>query len=143
MILYLDTSALVKLYFDEDDSKEVRRLVHESRGAATSIVAYAETRAAFARKKKEGGLSTRSFSNLVSGFHKDWPAYFRVNLTNELVLIAGDLAEKHSMRGFDAIHLASALELMKKLDSALFFIAYDERLMQAARDEEFQTPERL
>ncbi len=32
MILYLDTSALVKLYFDEDDSKEVRRLVHEKIG---------------------------------------------------------------------------------------------------------------
>ena len=46
MILYLDTSALVKLYLDEEDSGAVHEAVEVAEGVATSTVAYAETRAA-------------------------------------------------------------------------------------------------
>ena len=49
MILYLDTSALVKLYVREAGSVLVRRATEASEAAATSTVAYAEARAAFAR----------------------------------------------------------------------------------------------
>ncbi|MEK7696897.1 MAG: type II toxin-antitoxin system VapC family toxin, partial [Pseudomonadota bacterium] len=54
MILYLDTSALVKLYVREAGSGEVKKLARESAALATSIVAYAEVRAAFARLMREG-----------------------------------------------------------------------------------------
>ena len=53
MIVYLDTSSLVKLYVEEDESSKVDALVKSSEITATSLVAYAEARAAFARRSRE------------------------------------------------------------------------------------------
>ena len=53
MTLYLDTSSLVKLYVTESGSKVVRQLVGDANVVATSVVAYAETRAALARLRRE------------------------------------------------------------------------------------------
>jgi predicted nucleic acid-binding protein len=50
VILYLDTSALVKIYVEEPKSAVVRENVKQAEGIATSRIAYAEARAAFARK---------------------------------------------------------------------------------------------
>ena len=55
MILYLETSNLVKLYVREKDSEAVRVSVEASEAVATSVLAYAEARAAFARKLREQG----------------------------------------------------------------------------------------
>jgi uncharacterized protein with PIN domain len=54
--LYLDTSSLVKLDVAETGSEVVQQLVGEAHVVATSIVAYAETRAALARLRREGVL---------------------------------------------------------------------------------------
>ena len=53
MIVYLDTSSLVKLYVEEDESSKVDALVKSSKVTATSIIANAEARAAFARRFRE------------------------------------------------------------------------------------------
>jgi predicted nucleic acid-binding protein len=57
LILYLDTSALVKLYARERGSADVRRQVTDAEAVATSVVAYAEARAAFARLLRERPVS--------------------------------------------------------------------------------------
>ena len=54
MILYLDTSSLVKLYLDEIHSEAVHRWAQEAEVLATSRVAYPETFAALARRWREG-----------------------------------------------------------------------------------------
>ena len=51
MMLYLDTSALVKLFVDEPLSQELSVAVDEAEAIATSLLAYAEARAAFADRK--------------------------------------------------------------------------------------------
>src|SRR6185295_15326330 len=58
--LYLDTSSLVKLYVSEPGSETVRQLVRDATVVATSVVAYPETRAAFARLRHERRLSVRT-----------------------------------------------------------------------------------
>lgn len=57
MIVYLDTSALVKLYIDEAGAPIVRRAAREAELMATSEIAYVEMRAALARRHREGDLS--------------------------------------------------------------------------------------
>ena len=65
MILYLDTSSLVKLYVEEPGSPAVHADVEGSELVTTSIVAYTEARAALARRRREGSLT--------AGDHrKDW-----------------------------------------------------------------------
>jgi hypothetical protein len=56
MTLYLDTSSLVKLYVAEPGSEAVHKLVDAATVVATSTVAYTETRAALARRRRERAL---------------------------------------------------------------------------------------
>ncbi|MBW1814502.1 MAG: type II toxin-antitoxin system VapC family toxin [Deltaproteobacteria bacterium] len=119
MILYLDTSSLVKLYVEEDESPQIETLVRSSEVSATSIVAYAEARAAFARRFREGSFTSDEHSRIKTFFDKDWPNYFILNIMEDMVRLAGNLAEKHALRGFDSIHLASALILHQEVSSPL------------------------
>lgn len=139
MILYLDTSSLVKLYVEENGSSYVEKLVNSSRIVATSIIAYAEARAAFARRNRETSLSDLHHDQVKKELKQDWVNYYILHAHQDVILVAGDLAEKHALRGFDAIHLASAVAL-KSTASSVIFSAFDVRLQQAAGQEGLHDP---
>lgn len=132
MILYLDASAVVKLYVRETGSREVKKLARESAALATSVVAYAETRAAFARLMREGMTVEKRHHERLQQFNSDWESFMRIELGHALARIAGELAEAYALRGFDAVHLASALWLNDTSGGKLRFAAYDARLRTAA-----------
>ena len=111
MIIYLDTSDLVKLYVKEIGSERVKDIVRTATVVSTSKIAYAEARAAFARKQKDDGFSMKTLQKIVEDFNRDWESYFVIEVTDGLIRFAGDIAEKHLLRGFDSIHLASAINL--------------------------------
>lgn len=141
MVIYLDTSSLVKLYVEEEGSGEVEDMVQSSKVTATSLVAYAEARAAFARRFRERAFSSRQYRELVSSFDEDWDNYLIVRVTKELVQLAGNLAERHGLRGFDAIHLSSALILRQELSSPVGFSCYDINLFNASQLEGLSGPQ--
>ena len=128
MILYLDTSALVKLYARENHTLDVRRWVRKAEAIATSVVAYAEARAAFARALRSGDSSEREHQRRVVQFNRDWVAFMKIELLPTIARNAGELAELHALRGFDAIHLASGLWLRDKAGEDFLFAAFDHRL---------------
>ncbi len=136
MIVYLDTSSLVKLYVEEDESSKVDVLVKSSEVTATSLVAYAEARAAFARRFREKAFTTDEYNRLKEFFYKDWSRYLILNVTGDMIRLAGDLAEKHALRGFDSIHLASALTLRQELSSPIVFSCFDDNLQKASEHED-------
>jgi predicted nucleic acid-binding protein len=111
VILYPDTSALVKLYVSETGSAEVRSAVDAASHVATSRVAYPEARAALAHRGREGQLDAHVMRRAVADLERDLAAYVVVEVSPELAALAGSLAEDHALRGFDALHVASALRL--------------------------------
>lgn len=135
MLLYLDTSSLVKLYVEEEKSDFVSKLVGTVEIIATSIVAYAEARAAFARRFRENAFTLKEYIQLKAIFDEDWNNYFILNITGNMVKMAGNLAEKHLLRGFDSIHLASALTLKHELGSSIIFSCFDNTLKKASEHE--------
>jgi predicted nucleic acid-binding protein len=135
MIVYLDTSSLVKLYVEEIDSEKIRNFVRNAASVSTSRIAYAEARAAFAKKQKEEGFPLKILRKIVEDFNRDWESYFLIEITDGLIRFAGDIAEKYLLRGFDSIHLASAIHLKNKIDLAIYFSSYDTRLNQSAEKE--------
>ena len=141
MILYLDTSSLVKLYVEEPASADVAGWVGSAEVTATSLIAYAEARAAFSRRFREHAYSSKDYKRLVSQFESDWKNFMAIHVTAELVRRAGDYAEKHGLRGFDAVHLASALTLSEKLASPVTFSCYDIRLQNASQREKLDQPQ--
>lgn len=115
-ILYLDTSALVKLYVKEEGREEVRRAVGRAGAVAISEVGYVEARSAFARREREGSFSTEGHDREVRRLRRDFGgAYLTRPVTGEVVARAGELARVHALRAYDAVHLATALILREEL----------------------------
>ncbi len=134
MTLYLDTSSLVKLYVTESGSDIVRQLVSDANVVATSVVAYAETRAALARLRREGVVIASKLTSAKREFEQQWPAYLTLEATGSLCRTAGELAEKYHLRGFDSIHLASYAEVVRRAGARdTRFSSFDDRLNAAAR----------
>ena len=134
MTVYLDTSSLVKLYVDEPDADVVQRIVGEADVVATSILAYAEARAAFARKRREKLMTPAEGRAALRQLDADWPRFFVILLGDELGQAAGRLADAHAIRGCDAVHLAAFETLLVQCeDEDVRFSCADDRLSRAAR----------
>lgn len=137
--LYLDTSALIKLYVEEAGADRVEAAVEGAQVIATSVVAYPEARAALARRHREEDFTASEYRELVSELDATWEGYERLGLTEGLAREAGELAEEHALRGFDAVHLASALRLRQRFPRSAF-LAFDERLSSAAKRASLPVP---
>jgi predicted nucleic acid-binding protein len=131
VILYLDASALVKLYVEEPDSEAVATVLERAEAVATVRVTYAEARAAFARHRREGGLKAPALRRVVSQLDGEWGTYNVVEVSEPVVRRAGALAERHALRGYDAVQLAAALDL-RDAGADLEFACFDDRLARAA-----------
>ena len=133
MILYLDTSSLVKIYVAEEGSAKVTEMVARADLVCTSVVAFPETRSAFSRLAREGVFTNSDLTSIRTAFLRDWESFLRVRALQRICLRAGDLAEEYALRGFDALHLASYLDVLEQArDEAVEFSAFDSRLNRAA-----------
>ncbi len=139
MILYLDTSALVKLYVDEEGSALVRAAVADARVVGTCHVAYVELRAAMARRHREGAIEPGPYRRALRDVETDWQQIFLTVVSSQLVRDAGDVAERYRLRAYDALHLASCLTLQIKAREPVTFACWDKSLVDAASEAKLQT----
>ena len=131
MNLYLDTSALVKLYVMEEYSALVQQANDQAEHRWISIVGYTEVCSALARRLREHSLTVEAHHALIRVFNHDWWHLDQVIVDPALVFQAGSLARKHALRALDAIHLASALRVMTVTGDAAF-LSFDAALSRAA-----------
>ena len=139
MTVYTDSSALVKLYADEPGTTAVCDLWQSADCVAAAVVAYAEVMAALQRKRRELGQSMEEVSSIAARFKADWFTLLVVDFNESLFVVVDELLERQPLRGFDAIHLASAVELHGTLGADLVFAAADRRLLTAAAAEGLTT----
>jgi predicted nucleic acid-binding protein len=133
VILYLDTSSLVKVYVSEAGSDDVRALLQRARIVTTSRVAYPEARAAFARRRQDRSLRPADFLRIKRDFEEDWQRYVTMEVTAGICHEAGNLAERYRLRGFDSLHLASFAEMLRGVGGVeARFSSFDDRLNRAA-----------
>ncbi|HET7876420.1 MAG TPA: type II toxin-antitoxin system VapC family toxin [Methylomirabilota bacterium] len=138
MKIYLDTSALVKLYVDEEGSATVREALGPLTLAVTSAIAYLEARAALARRRREGGLAVAAYRGTVRALEADWQQYMVVQVHEALIRDAARLAEARRLRAYDALHLASARLIRRRLGPPIVFACWDRELERVARAEGFR-----
>jgi predicted nucleic acid-binding protein len=132
--LYLDTSALVKLYVSEQGSAAVRAWTSAASLIATARITYAEARAAIAQTRRLGGLTAAELRRAVAELDAGWAGFVRVDVSEALVSRAGRLAEEHGLRGYDAVQLAAALAARPSATDYLF-ASFDDALNAAASRE--------
>ena len=131
--VYLDSSALAKIYIHEADSPEVDRLLRGRTDIFVSDLAITEVISAFSRRGREGPLSVGDLPRLHQTILGEVESniFARVELTPEV----HRLAERYLMaigvvalRASDALHLALATEI-----GARTVFTTDRRLSEAAR----------
>lgn len=131
-LLYLDTSALARLYTAEPGHERVRAQVEAFPTLAAHLITYAELRAALASRLKRKLMRQADHRAALSAFEADWETMTRVAVNEALVREAGQLAEQHGLRAYDAVHLASARTLRPL---GLRFMTFDAALLRAAEAE--------
>jgi uncharacterized protein len=71
-------------------------------------------------------VSACEAKRLKADFEDDWPPYLALDVSEAIWRRAGDLAERHALRGFDSLHLASFLSLVSAdLGEPVQFSAFD------------------
>lgn len=129
MIAYFEASAVVKLLVAEEGSEDARALWDGSDIVLTSRLTYAEARAALAAARRGRRLSPRGLNEAKRAFEAIWGQMDLVEVTHGVVRSAGDLCDAHGLRGYDAVHLASAM-IIEAPD--LVMATWDEDLSRAA-----------
>lgn len=137
-MIYLDTSALIKRYIWESGSEQVRQLFRHNVIIITSKIAYAEIYAAFTRRMRKGHLARVRYGQICRLFELEWPAYLIVEVHDEVLHLSRDLIKKYPLRGFDALHLASAKSLRQHLKTPITLGGADQRLLESAKAEGFK-----
>ena len=125
MTTYVDSSALLKSYFEEPDSSMAERLLNSDAVLVTSWVTFVEVRRNLARE-----LSGAALREARDQFTADIEEMALVAVDEAICRAAAQIGEQLGVRSLDAIHLASAQRLAIP---SLPFITFDLRQAQAAR----------
>ena len=133
MIVYLDASALVKRYVGEAGSPAVEALIGRARTVGTGLVSRAEVVAALAKAARVGIVTREAAARARAAFNADWEHLVRLHLGEALVSRAAALAWEQGLRGYDAVHLASALMWNEAMGEAVTVATYDRELWRGAR----------
>lgn len=126
---YFDTSAVVKLLVEEPGTELAAAAWRAADEVVASGLLYPEARAALAAARRGGRLNVKQLGSARDLLEQVWDQLAVVNAGPEILQMAGDLAELEALRGFDAVHLASALTAEVDL-----LVSSDGQMLAAARN---------
>ena len=132
MILYLDTSALIKAYITEEGTAEILGAINKAELVASHMIAFVEANATFARLSREHVLNEKQCHAVKREFLHDWENYIQVGIDQALAQRASELAEAFALRAYDSVHLAAADLLLKQSGIDVAFACFDRKLNHAA-----------
>ena len=141
-VCFLETSALVKRYVQETGTRWVDSLFAPAAGHFLCIaqIAGVETVAAVTLRARRGAMTPGDAATALTSFRLDFARdFYQVPVDRAIISRAMDLAEAHGLRGYDAVQLATALQLevqaVRTGQGHLVFISADNALNAAAAAE--------
>jgi len=129
VIAYFDTSAVVPLLVEEPTTEQCNRLWDDAARILTVRLTYPEARAALASAHRAGRLTRTQLATAVADLEALFEQFDVIELGGDLARTAGNLAQHHGLRGYDAVHLAAALAAA---DDDLVLVTGDADLAAAA-----------
>ena len=133
MIIYLDTSALLKQYIQESGSEEVIELLGTANSSGTNLLAYVEMASAITRAVRLKLIPADEAQTTWKDFLVDWELLVRLDVSGQITKRAAALAWEYGLRGYDALHFASALTWQDAIDMPVTLATYDRELWSAAQ----------
>ena len=131
---FLDSSALVKRYISETGSAWIQLLTDSQTGNLLFItrITWVEVISAFARRQREGSLTSADVALVIQTFRSDLNTQYQViELDAKLAVSAGQLVNQYPLRAYDAVQLASVLRIQPAFtttqSTSLIFLTADNR----------------
>jgi predicted nucleic acid-binding protein len=139
---FLDASAVVKRYARETGTAWMLGLFRRAAGHRLYVarITGVEVAAALTRKRRGGHLTANEGARALTRLRRDLGQRLRiVEITPALLTDAMDIAEKHGLRGYDAVQFAAMLEAnnerLGQSLSALTLVTADDELLAAGAAE--------
>ena len=136
---FLDSSALVKRYVSETGSAWIQLLTSSQTGNLLFItrITWVEVISAFARRQREGSLTSADVALVIQTFRSDLNTQYQViELDATLAVSAGQVVGQYPLRAYDAVQLASVLRIQPAFattqSTSLIFLTADNRLSAIA-----------
>jgi len=142
-MLFLDTSALVKLYVQEEGSDRMVELAHPDTGHILTILALArvELRAAVRRRASMGDFDPSTADDLIALFEEHWQTVMLLQpVTDHVLETAARLIDTYTLRAYDAVQLAGGLAVRSNTsgEENVWFVTSDQDLIPPAQQEGFE-----
>lgn len=129
----------MKLLVPEAGSEETRTVAGTATALAASRLAYVEVRGVIGRLRAERRAGEAAITRAGHVLDRYWSEMGVTELDERLASSAAALAERHAIRGADAVHLASALDLAHADADAVVFATWDQRLAAVAASQGLAT----
>jgi uncharacterized protein len=133
-LVYLDTSVLAKCYLQETGTAETRALLHSAQALAASSLSRVEMASALSKAVRIRMLSHTEAQSAWESFSSDWPALIRLPVFGLTLEKASALAWAHGLRGYDAVHLATATLWQENMGVPVTFATFDRQLWVVGRN---------
>jgi len=111
LITYVDTSTLLKRLLMEQGSDGADAIWNAADVLASAVIVIVEARAALSAAQRGGRLTAAELRDVKAELVELLEEVTFIEITDDLVAQAADLAEAEALRGYDAIHLAAALAI--------------------------------
>ncbi len=139
-IYFFDSSGLVKHYIDERGSNWVQEtLSTRETVVAITEIGIVEVVAAFAKRERMKEITLSEYNFVRRVFLRNVDQYRVISVSREVINRAVALTDRHPLRAYDAVQLATALQMAKALeveDLSLTFVSADDQLCAAAEQED-------
>lgn len=135
MIIYIDTSALVKRFIEEPGTNEVNQLISLADIVGSSLLTQVEMLSAIGKATRMRWIDNASAEVAMQDFLTQWEYFTRLYITPPLIARSARLAWELGLRGHDATHLATALNWQETLETDVILATYDKELWTAALDD--------
>jgi predicted nucleic acid-binding protein len=134
-LLFMDSSAIAKLFLNEEDSKRMMAAADEG-PVVCSAIAYVEVIGLLTRACRVGRINQKHLKMQLGLFKEWWETAEVIAVSPKLLEAGGAIAIESLIRGVDGLHLATALHVKKV--GAVTFACFDKMLTKAAYDRGFE-----
>ena len=139
---YFDTSAMLKIYIEEDGTDRVLTLIDEDSDNRLFILELTllEARSALGRRERMRSASTDTANDALAQIDRDRTSLFTIRPISALVMNeAFRLIDSHPLRALDALQLAGCVLLSQAYNPPPIFVCADYDLCDAATTERIPT----
>lgn len=138
-VLFFDTSALVKRYYEEPGTELVDELIEDDRRVSITSLGVIETISAFRRKYNRGQISKSDTDDLLAAFFREaLDDFVIVPMEESIQQFSFDLILEDDLRTLDSLQLAAALTMAGD-ETDVVFVSADSDLVATASNRGLQS----